>query len=63
MTMLDKHRVSTRTIMQADINADSLQSRGATFAYTPDVPHDETMQKFGYFELFLATSALPRRHP
>ncbi|PZR62446.1 MAG: hypothetical protein DLM53_06415 [Candidatus Eremiobacter antarcticus] len=61
MTMLQKRNVKTSSIMQADFAAPQLRVRGATFAYTPTLPHDETMQKFDYFSLCLTTSALPTR--
>jgi len=61
MTMLQKHDVRSSSIMQDDIAAGPLRMRGATFAYTPTLPHDETMQKFDYYSLCLATSALRAR--
>ncbi|MDQ6781598.1 MAG: hypothetical protein M3Z37_10670 [Candidatus Eremiobacteraeota bacterium] len=59
LSMLQKRSVTNRVLMQADLTPEALQLRGATFIYTPDLPHDETMQKLHYYELFLRTADLP----
>lgn len=59
LSMLQKTPLVSRVIMRKDVSPNLLHKRGATFIYTPDLPHDETMQKYDYFALFLSTSALP----
>ena len=52
---------SFRVLSEEEISAEHLKPRGALFLYAPDIPHDHIMQQRSYFELFLATSRLPRR--
>lgn len=59
LSMLRGAPVPTRVLMQADLTPAELQLRGATFIYAPDLPHDETMQKLHYYELFLRTESGP----
>ncbi len=40
---------------------DELSVRAPTFLLTTEVAHDELMQKFAWYELFLKTTALQRR--
>jgi hypothetical protein len=50
------------TVLQGkDLNEAQLSRRESIFIYTPDLPHDETMQGRRYYELFLKTSRLSRR--
>ena len=46
---------------KASLTRRALARRGGVFLYTPHLPHDHIMQRRSYFQLFLATSRLPRR--
>ena len=61
LSMLQAQASTSRVLMQTGLTRAVLNLRGGTFVYTPDIPHDEIMQRLDYYELFLATSALPRR--
>jgi len=61
MSLLQKSGTAFRVALDADIAQSALMPRTPFFAYTADLPHDQTMQGRGYFALFLATSDLPKR--
>jgi hypothetical protein len=59
MTLLKKRGVSDFDIaMESDLTPQLLPQRKAIFIHTPDLPHDEVMQKKRYFEIFVKTSSL-----
>lgn len=59
LTLLQKRHIAFRSLLESDLNANTLTSRQAVFLHTPTLPHDEVMQQKDYFALFLQTSALP----
>lgn len=48
-------------LRQGGIGRRELARREGIFLYVPQLPHDHIMQRRAYFQLFLATSRLPRR--
>ena len=59
LTLLQKQNVRLQAILEPDLNTDVLLPRHVLLLHTPDIAHDEVMQKKNFFALFLKTSALP----
>ncbi len=55
LTLLQKRHATVTAIMEPDIGEKLLGLRQPTLVHTPDLPHDEIIQKRGYFALFLRT--------
>jgi hypothetical protein len=62
-TLLQKRHTPFTSLLEPDLMASLLAPRHPLFVHTPDLPHDEVMQKHAYFALFLRTSALPQSKP
>lgn len=58
LTLLQKRHAPYHALLEPDLTAKTLLPRQTLFLHTPDLPHDEVMQKHDYFALFLQTSAL-----
>lgn len=58
---LQQHKRPFTVVRGADFTPAVLANRHTLFLYTPDLPHDETMQGRSYYELFLRTSAVSKR--
>ncbi len=57
MSLLQERNVPFSVALEPKMRA-LLSARRSLFVYTPDLPHDETMQGHSAFEWFLKTSAL-----
>ncbi|MFN2528982.1 MAG: hypothetical protein ABR584_09740, partial [Candidatus Baltobacteraceae bacterium] len=60
MGMLQAPSPNLYVRLAAAMTLEELQTRAPTFILT-DVPHDELMQKFNWYELFLRATALKPR--
>jgi len=56
MAALTRRHQPVAVLEAKDLAPRTLERRQALFIYTPDLPHDETMQGRGYYGLFLRTS-------
>lgn len=60
MGMLQAPKPNLYVYLARDMTLEKLRTRAATFVLTTDVPHDELMQKFDWYALFLQATALDR---
>ena len=61
MAALTRRHQPVAVLEAKDLAPRILHRRQALFIYTPDLPHDETMQGRGYYGLFLRTSGKGKR--
>lgn len=61
MGMLQEPKPNIYVRLASTMTLEQLQARAPTFLLTTDVAHDELMQKFSWYQLFLQTTALNRR--
>lgn len=61
MKRLTKRAAQTTVGAAQPLSLPAIQDRAPVFLYTKDVAHDEIMQKYNWFELFLQATALKPR--